>query len=577
MNAFRRASIKRDGAWTPVVDLYVKHAGAWKKVDDGYVKYQGQWMLVHNPDAVIVLNYTIPYYSTSESYHYSNFNLLDWVSSHEDRTGFQWPRDVFKTYPFNITVTIESGVIIKGPFTIPADFDKATRVVLKNHGSIYGSAGKGGDALVPYDTTESGSGYLKTLSSANGKDGSDAIVNHSNLVLQNYGNIYPGGGGGHGGIPNLYVSISPTTFPYLFNEVPGWWGSVQSWLIQLLIYVPSCNPSYVEWYMTQYPGGIPYFGASSACNGSSWYKFGSCGGWPDDPLTPQNNYGYDYSSTRKISAVKIATVTAFHGSNGGGGAGVDSSAGDYSDLLKPISNIGNILLDLPTSVWGEVKDILSTIASSMSIGDLSDAEALSLLQAESSKYNFRLHSVNLSTGKIYWELPSRVLYVAGSVYQSGTRYWYGRAIQWNSRSDCYGVTNPPTIYWGISNTNEMVGLTKNYYGRNWTDSAARQQSYTLGTAGTLLNGGQGGKTTYSQTTPSSSWFNAWNGQAGNGGGPGQDGQSLTIPASSHNGSLLPAITISGGKGGAPIRTYSNRGSFTLKSNSGTISGQPVYS
>ena len=567
MNAFKRASIKHNGAWTPIVNLYIKHSGTWKRVDDGYIKHQGQWMLTHNPDAVVSLNYTIPYFSTSESYHYSNFNLLDWVSSHKDRNGIQWPRDSFKTYPFKITVTVELGVIIKGPFTIPADFDKATRVVLRNYGSIYGSAGKGGNALPPYAPSSSAD-YLKTFSSANGQDGTDSIINHSNLVLENFGSIYPGGGGGHGGIPNiLYLSNGGVKFPYFWREMPGWWDNVSD--LSGSVWVPFrvwYNENLLASYLAGYPGLIPYYSFCPTCDGRILARRTPIS-WAYSDDTGSSNirvshiiaeYGYNLPG-RPLTAVSNPSITALHGGNGGGGAGVDSLPGNYPDILKPISNVGD---ESTASSWGEVQSIIATVATSMVNGATSNAEALAFLQSKQNSHNFSVDAVSLSAGTIHWALPLRHV----SMYC----FWYG----WQPR---YSVEDVPWHYGGVTFTTSIVVLTTNYYRKNWLDSQARLQSYSLGTAGTIFYGGQGGKTTYTKTTPNSSWFNAWNGQAGNGGGAGQNGQSLTIPASSYNGYSLPAVTISGGKGGASIRTYSNRGSFVLLSNSGTISGEPVYS
>ena len=629
MNAFKRASIKRNGAWTPVINLYVKYQGAWRKVDDGYVKYQGKWMLMHNPDAVITLNYTIPYYSTAESYHYSNFNLLDWITTHPDKFGVIWSRDTFKTYPFQIDVTIAAGVIIKGPFTIPADFDKATRINLKNYGNIYGAAGKGGDALPPYQPSASAD-YLKTFNSANGKDGVDAIVNHSNLVLRNFGGIYPGGGGGHGGIPNIYVASDKLEFPYLVNgllsQLPGWWGErvddvpilKDGVLVDKYVFVKRSiveDSALLKLFLSQlHPNQIPFFQrldvpiiANTCTNLRYPSKLGTPKVWKyanpagshssysagisSEGVEPTkvdgyyvnfhsnfpqayvkkvsdifHQYGNDFSSVAGISAVSDTSVTAFHGGNGGGGAGIDSLPGNYPDILKPIPNIGDAIL---ANTWGIVKDNLNTIALSMSSNTPKGAQALAVLQSLQTKYNFSVSSLSLSTGKVYWSLPGRHAYVTCVVYYTGGYhpfyFWY------------HQIEDVPLHYVGISLAASTTVLNTNYYKKNFLLSPARQQTYTLGAAGTILSGGLGGKTTLAQTTPSNSWFDAWNGQAGDGGNPGQDGETLSIAASSYGGYSLPAITIKGGQGGAPVRTYSNRGSFTLVSNSGTITGEPVYS
>ena len=601
MRALRRISIKHKGAWSPVTDVYTKYDGVWRKVDDGYIKFQGKWWLVHDPDGIKTISYIIRiekvYDGDGQTWHYQNFNLLDYISTHQDTNGVLWPRETFRMYPFKIHVTIESDVIIKGPFVIPSGFEGSTRIILKNYGSIYGLAGKGGDALPSYSLGPGPNGktswrdpvtghqqeyYLGGsvtglqygyVMSAYGRDGTDGIENHSNLTLHNYGKISGAGGGGHGGIPNIGVGTSQVSFNNMEGQMMGWWTGKHAnfWSG----WQRSSSPAWFRWFQATYPwlappGTRPFYDSKNACGGGYLAKQGTNKSWWGSPSETSINYwlseyNYDFSRFHSISGSSSTEAHSHHGGNGGGGAGFLSEAGEYKEVLKPIGDIGN---SNGANTWGVMRVVLNAVASSVHNGADAESQVLAGLKSYQSEWNFTVHSVSLATGKVYWSLPGRHL---------RKNFIHSRVWGWGG-GFCYTIENIGAHYMGLSISNALAGLSKNYYRLNWVDSPARQQSYTLGTAGTSTTGGTGGKTTQAgKTTPDTAWFNAWNGQAGDGGGLGEDGESLVIPASSYNGVTLPSITIAGGKGGAAIRTYNTDGSFTLALNDGEINGSVIYS
>jgi hypothetical protein len=553
--------------WSRWFDAYIKHHGVWRKADDIYIKYLGEWWLVHDPDSVRVLTYYIDEDTTALS-------LFQWATSHPDNLGRIWTSKDLAGIPFRIQFYISAkvaGTNHNGPVTVDGSFHAGTTIQLYNYGNIYGYAGKGGPALTPYHA--GGKTYFNNVDYAEGKDGGDAIRNYGRLSIYNYGKIYAGGGGGHGGVPHLQVEASEdVNVSFDWRQMYGWfvapatrgthgwcgcggWRSscgANSWHWPVDPY--EGKPCYYEHYGGGFSGSPHYHSARKVgfpktwmimeCSPGSYFEPGSYYG-----ICPLAQYWIDqaggyipWGQRYPLAISKGVKGTAFHGANGGGGAGLNSEAGDYHNVMKPLDGYGHTG---SANTWGVIRSILICVAKGISGAGGGDAAVLAAIKQYEGVGNFSANSVTKSPSGHYilnWTLPGRFLVKMAYMY-----YW--------SRVWHHVVENVPAHNLRVSASEDTSGFNVNYYLKGDVGSTPRQMSVTYGTAGSLLEGGSGGKTTLAgKSNYGFSWMDLWDGSAGDGGDAGENGESVTIPTATIGSNTCGGVTILGGEGGGTVNS-----------------------
>jgi hypothetical protein len=243
--------------WSTVQQPYIKSNNTWKKAENVFKKDKGKWELVHSgkqiPMSVIVPLISLSSSDTSSkegNFHYQNFDLAEYINdpSKYGVTSWKSPYTLsqIKSAPFRITVIVESGVKMLGPMTIK-NFNYGSKVILKNHGEIYGLGGVGGPSMSPIEI--GGEVGLQNWKDLNGQDGHSAIETTRNLSIYNYGKIYGGAGGGHGGMPEFVSDLGGQLFYDKYHKSTGQHGGS----LTLPSYWKAGNG--FEWSTK---GGIPY-------------------------------------------------------------------------------------------------------------------------------------------------------------------------------------------------------------------------------------------------------------------------------------------------------------------------------
>jgi hypothetical protein len=345
---------------------------------------QQSWELIHKTDK-LVIGATFPYYETSEDYHYFVEDLLAYLVENTP-----YDTSVYTEAPFYIKITIEEGVIIKGPIVIKG-FNSMSTFEIINHGEIKGTGGKGGTASTPYHLR----GYAQDLINKprlsqkywhelDGQDGGDCIHTYHNLVITNYGKIHAGGGGGAGGTPvygfyasNKQADNTRTYLPLMeaplgnFGNMnarfcdasPTWnwpsnsyygpwrWDYHNKWQYE---WGGRCKPGYhcpsnpdiwnrgliakTQPMLTIWiwPNTCSYknsYGITIWCTGPVGLGFPYKGftvvsdGWERRDWT--GSTGSVSKGDPDLALNQKISFQIIHGGNGGGGAGFDSSAGSY--------------------------------------------------------------------------------------------------------------------------------------------------------------------------------------------------------------------------------------------------------
>jgi hypothetical protein len=110
------------------------------------------------------------------------------------------------TSPVNVSVTINSGVVVSSNNTSTPAFDQGSlpagsRVTLVNNGSLRGMGGAGGAGASLTD--DIGTSVSRTVAAAGGAGGTALRLTRPTIIANGAGEIFGGGGGGGGGAGGL--------------------------------------------------------------------------------------------------------------------------------------------------------------------------------------------------------------------------------------------------------------------------------------------------------------------------------------------------------------------------------------
>jgi hypothetical protein len=242
-----------DHVWTQVQQPYIKSGGDWQKAENVYKKFNGSWELVHSGEKIhtTVRFPSIPLSNPGgvgegADFHYIDVDLLEYMVNPESygapRSFRTFPASVLNSTPLEITIHVDPGVkILRINIT---KFHASTRIVLRNYGMICGRGGGGGARIAPHNVgSESG---LQSFDQLDGVNGEAAIATDHDISIENYGEMYGGGGGGHAGMPYFIMDLSGQLFydrgQYFLKggsrnfhgaslSLPGYWKSCSSTLV----------------------------------------------------------------------------------------------------------------------------------------------------------------------------------------------------------------------------------------------------------------------------------------------------------------------------------------------------------
>ena len=160
---------KVNGNWTEVSKAYVHTGSGFLQARAVFVKVDQNW----------VKSYEYEFVYTLASGAHDSIDLDDYTLDKFHNVRFIVPSDAQVIATNTSTPAIKTGTGYGG------------KLIIENHGKIYGRGGSGGDG----GDSNSSTAY----DGANGADGGNAILLECDLTVENNGTILGGGGGGGGG------------------------------------------------------------------------------------------------------------------------------------------------------------------------------------------------------------------------------------------------------------------------------------------------------------------------------------------------------------------------------------------
>lgn len=171
------------GTWQRIVDRWVGLNGAWLKIRESYVALGGQWNLIYRRVFIITITEDHTAFNIGQGLLFEGWDgvsPVDWILY------------------INTGVVMRSTGVGFGEAAINDDgigWPVGSTGYINNFGLIIGKGGAGGVG-----------GNLASPAGNPGQPGSDAIVMHLPLTINNQGYIFGGGGGGGGGAEKTVIS-----------------------------------------------------------------------------------------------------------------------------------------------------------------------------------------------------------------------------------------------------------------------------------------------------------------------------------------------------------------------------------